>query len=113
MKSGIAKRSVAIVGHKTSISLEEAYWVALRDIAQMRNMPLGELIHQIDIARERPNLSSAIRLFVLDFYRGESARERSLRASERLARVGDGPSLAADLVAATAPTAATRRVPVA
>jgi predicted DNA-binding ribbon-helix-helix protein len=61
----LRKRSVLIAGHKTSVSLEGAFWEELRAIAAEREMPLGRLIEEIDMTRGG-NLSSAIRLFVLD-----------------------------------------------
>ena len=65
MKSAIAKRSVVIAGHKTSISLEDAFWECLRRIANERGQTLSALVAGIDEDRQRANLSSAIRLFVL------------------------------------------------
>ena len=70
----LRKRSVLIAGHKTSVSLEGAFWEELRAIAAERDMPLGRLIEEIDMTRGG-NLSSAIRLFVLD-----RLREKALRA---------------------------------
>ena len=74
MKSAIAKRSVVIAGHKTSISLEDVFWECLRRIANERGQTLSALVAGIDEDRQRANLSSAIRLFVLGFYR-EHAQE--------------------------------------
>ena len=75
MKSSIAKRSIVIAGHKTSISLEDAFWECLRRIANERGQTLSALVAGIDEDRQRANLSSAIRLFVLGFYREHSAQE--------------------------------------
>jgi len=69
MKSPVVKRSIVIAGHKTSVSLEDAFWIALKEIATSRNMTLSELVASIDSDRRQGNLSSAIRLFVLDYYR--------------------------------------------
>jgi len=69
MKSPVIKRSIVIAGHKTSVSLEDAFWGGLKDIATMRGMTLSELVATIDTGRQHGNLSSAIRLFVLDHYR--------------------------------------------
>lgn len=66
MKSPVVKRSVAIAGHKTSISLEEAFWTSVKEISSLRDMTVSELIGEIDKSREQGNLSSAVRLFVLD-----------------------------------------------
>jgi predicted DNA-binding ribbon-helix-helix protein len=68
MKSPVVKRSIVIAGHKTSISLEDAFWKALKDIAIARHATLSDLVASIDQERQHGNLSSAIRLFVLDHY---------------------------------------------
>ncbi len=69
MKSPVVKRSIVIAGHKTSVSLEDAFWRGLKEIAATRNMTLSDLVATIDGGRHHGNLSSAIRLFVLDHYR--------------------------------------------
>ena len=66
MKSPIVKRSIVIGGHKTSVSLEDAFWHGLKDIAHSRHVTLSDMIAEIDKSRQQSNLSSAIRLFVLD-----------------------------------------------
>jgi predicted DNA-binding ribbon-helix-helix protein len=71
IKSSIVKRSVYLARHKTSVSIEDGFWNALKEIASQRRMTLSQLIGEIDIHRERPNLSSAIRLFVLDYYQSQ------------------------------------------
>src|SRR5262245_48686570 len=70
MKSPVVKRSIAIAGHKTSVSLEDAFWTGLKEIAGDRDVTLSDLIASIDTERRHGNLSSAIRVFVLDHYRG-------------------------------------------
>jgi predicted DNA-binding ribbon-helix-helix protein len=70
MKSLVVKRSIIIGGHKTSVSLESAFWQAFKHIAALRNMTLSDLVMSID-AERKGNLSSAIRLFVLEFYRDQ------------------------------------------
>jgi predicted DNA-binding ribbon-helix-helix protein len=80
MKSLVTKRSIVVGGHKTSVSLEEAFWKGLKEIASNRNLTLSELVSSIDCERLHGNLSSAIRLFVLDHYRtmiGSAAAVRS------------------------------------
>jgi predicted DNA-binding ribbon-helix-helix protein len=69
MKSAVVKRSIVIAGHKTSVSIEAAFWTALKDIAASRQQTLSDLVGAIDAERKQGNLSSAIRLFVLDHYR--------------------------------------------
>jgi len=68
MKSAIVKRSVIIAGHKTSVSVEDAFWKELKAIALERDMNMSELITSIDSDRQHSNLSSAIRLYVLNYY---------------------------------------------
>jgi predicted DNA-binding ribbon-helix-helix protein len=63
------KRSIVIGGHKTSVSIEDEFWDSLKEIARERDTTLMELVAAIDGDREHANLSSAIRLFVLGFYR--------------------------------------------
>jgi len=72
MKSPVIKRSIVIAGHKTSVSLEDAFWTSLKDIADDRNVTLSDLVSSIDTDRQHGNLSSAIRLFVLDHYRAQT-----------------------------------------
>jgi predicted DNA-binding ribbon-helix-helix protein len=63
------KRSITIADHKTSISLENEFWDSLKEISVERGMSLGSLVAAIDADRQHANLSSAIRIFVLQFYR--------------------------------------------
>jgi len=73
MKSAITKRSVVIGGHKTSVSLEEPFWNAVREIAGSQQMTVSSLLRQIDLDRRNANLSSAIRVFVLENVRSQAA----------------------------------------
>jgi predicted DNA-binding ribbon-helix-helix protein len=66
--SRLRKRSVVIAGHRTSLSLEQAFWEVLKAIAAQRGLSLARLLAEIDESR-RGNLSSAARLFVLDWLR--------------------------------------------
>ena len=88
MKSPVVKRSIVIAGHKTSVSLEDAFWKALKEIASGRHMTLSDIVAVIDSERQHGNLSSAIRLFVLDFYRSQVAGAGSVaeRGDRRVAR---------------------------
>jgi predicted DNA-binding ribbon-helix-helix protein len=83
MKSPVVKRSIVIAGHKTSVSLEDAFWKALKEIAGGRHMTLSDLVAVIDSERQHGNLSSAIRLFVLDFYRNQLSGEARPRDDMR------------------------------
>jgi predicted DNA-binding ribbon-helix-helix protein len=83
MKSPVIKRSIVIAGHKTSVSLEDAFWKGLKDIASNRDMTLSELVAAIDSDRRHGNLSSAIRLFVLDCYRSQNGDGKDERSPAR------------------------------
>lgn len=68
----VVKRSIVVGGHKTSVSLEDAFWTSLKDIATRRGLALSTQIDVIDRTRKTSNLSSAIRLFVLDHFRARA-----------------------------------------
>ena len=68
----IRKRSVKIAGHSTSLSLEGVFWDALKEVAAGRGLSLNALIEEIDRGRGS-NLSSAVRVFLLDHYRSAAA----------------------------------------
>jgi predicted DNA-binding ribbon-helix-helix protein len=71
MQSAIVKRSIVVAGHKTSVSLEDAFWNGLKEIGKNHKMTLSDLVGDIDARRQHGNLSSAIRLFVLDRVRAQ------------------------------------------
>jgi len=73
MKSSIVKRSIVIAGHKTSVSLEDPFWLGLKEIAHELHKPLPDLLGMIESNRHTGNLSSAIRLFVLETFRSQRA----------------------------------------
>ena len=89
MRSAIVKRSIVIAGHKTSVSLEDEFWNGLKEIARDQRATLSNLVGDVDTRRQHGNLSSTIRLFVLDHYR---ARMAALAADGAAA---DGPLPAA------------------
>jgi predicted DNA-binding ribbon-helix-helix protein len=95
MKSPVVKRSIVIAGHKTSVSLEDAFWKGLKDIAGNRDVTLSDLVAAIDLERRHGNLSSAIRLYVLNHYR--------MHAS-----TGTEPSVAHDMIGLPTPPLALR-----
>ncbi|MEI4195299.1 ribbon-helix-helix domain-containing protein [Roseovarius sp. E0-M6] len=79
MSARPVKHSLTLRGHRTSVSLEEPFWHAFREIARERGMPLNELAAEIDAARaagDAPDsgLASAIRVHVLDHYRAAARR---------------------------------------
>jgi predicted DNA-binding ribbon-helix-helix protein len=77
------KRSIVVAGHKTSVSLEEAFWNGMKEISGLRNMTLSELVREIDSKRQQGNLSSAIRLFVLDYFKnGAMASQKSVGSNK-------------------------------
>jgi predicted DNA-binding ribbon-helix-helix protein len=82
MKSPVVKRSIVVAGHKTSVSLEEAFWNGMKEISGLRNMTLSELVGEIDNNRQQGNLSSAIRLFVLDHFKARAANSPEPKQSE-------------------------------
>lgn len=91
MKSPIVKRSIVIGGHKTSVSLEDAFWSGLKEIAHGQHITLSNMVSNIDRARQQANLSSAIRLFVLDRLRAQAMKYSGDRIdgidSEKMMRV--------------------------
>jgi predicted DNA-binding ribbon-helix-helix protein len=84
MKSSVIKRSVVIASHKTSVSLEDEFWQAPKEVTRARGTTLSELVTSIDVDRRQGNLSSGLRLFVLDFYRTQRARQISANAPTEL-----------------------------
>jgi predicted DNA-binding ribbon-helix-helix protein len=71
MKSLVVKRSIVIRGHKTSVSLEDNFWSALKEMAVQRGTTLSDLVAAIDDKKEHGNLSSAIRLYLLKSHRDQ------------------------------------------
>jgi predicted DNA-binding ribbon-helix-helix protein len=64
------KRSLTLKGHRTSVSLEDEFWQAFRDIAKSKDMPINALAAEIDVNRDPEiGLASAIRVFILNWYR--------------------------------------------
>ena len=65
-RTALVKRSLTIRGHRTSISLEDTFWLQMKALAERREISLSALVAEIDAARGGANLSSAIRVFVLE-----------------------------------------------
>lgn len=80
---GVVKRSVAIAGHRTSVSLEQPFWDALNTIARDQGRSVSALIGEIDGRRGACNLSSALRVFVL------AAAQAGTDAAHPAAAVGE------------------------
>ena len=93
MKSPVVKRSIVIAGHKTSVSLEDAFWRGLKEIAGDRDITLSDLVASIDTDRRHGNLSSAIRLFVLDYYRAHASAATEGNASRDMIGMRTTPSI--------------------
>jgi predicted DNA-binding ribbon-helix-helix protein len=68
VESAVVKRSVLVGGHKTSVSLENEFWNGLKEIAKNSEVTISQLVATIDAERQHGNLSSAIRLRVLNYY---------------------------------------------
>ena len=75
MKSLVVKRSIFLAGRKTSVSLEDEFWNALKKIANDRSVTTSELVSDINAQRQHGNLSSMLRLFVLEYYRSKAAEK--------------------------------------
>ena len=88
MKPVVVKRTVIVAGQKTSVSLEHAFWRGLREIAAWQDMSLSDLIASIDTdGQDQEDVSSAIRLYVLNFYRHQLfAADHLLRSVAPLPR---------------------------
>lgn len=73
--AGVKKRSLVIAGHRTSVSLEAAFWDALKAIAKEESVSLAALVARVDASRAGANLSSALRVFALERAMAASRRE--------------------------------------
>ena len=87
MKSTLARRSVTLGGRKTSVHLEDAFWKALCELAQRWHVTPSELIEEINAKRKQPNLSSAIRMFVLEAYQDQIRHSDPSKPSVRGSRM--------------------------
>jgi predicted DNA-binding ribbon-helix-helix protein len=76
MRRSHKSRSIVIAGRNTSVSLEDGFWSGLKDIAGGRNITRTDLVRAIDAQRQHVNLSSALRLFVLEHYATKARRPR-------------------------------------
>lgn len=70
MPSSVIKHSIVVAGHKTSVSLEDCFWNGLKEIARHRDSSLSNLVSTIEAGRGHTNLSSALRVFVFQYFRG-------------------------------------------
>ena len=84
MKTAIIKRSIILAGQKTSVSLEDAFWNALKEIACRKDLSLSALVTAIDANGEHANLSSAVRLFVLGSYQHRLDETKALSINRRV-----------------------------
>jgi predicted DNA-binding ribbon-helix-helix protein len=79
MQTAVIKRSIVLDGHKTSVSLENEFWHGLREIAGRENTALSILVGKIDRERNSCNLSSAIRVYVFNYFRAQIGRQENSR----------------------------------
>ena len=68
-------------GHKTSVSLEDAFWSGLKEVARSRDMTLSKVVTYFDDHRDDANLSSTIRLFVLEYMRAQCEAQTATAAA--------------------------------
>jgi predicted DNA-binding ribbon-helix-helix protein len=99
-RSTVVGRGVRIGGRHTNVSLEDAFWGALLEIAATRGVKLGDLVETIERRRRFKNLSSAIRVFVLEHYiaqrpRGRLSAKQRHKNTKRRASEPSGPASAA------------------
>lgn len=99
MASPIRKRSVILSGHKTSLSVEDEFWTALKAIAGSRIMTVTNLVSEIRGTREGGNLSSAVRIYVLAYYKDQCPAQLSEEPAV-LPSAGPGQALASQISAA-------------
>ncbi len=90
-RARVVKRSLVVAGHRTSVSLEDAFWRRLQAIAISRRISVNSLAAEVDAARGEANLSSALRVFVLetvalDLDPGDAGEDR--RLADRLPQIG-------------------------
>ena len=81
MKSSILKRSIELNGHKTSVSLEDEFWNGLRTIVEAQQSSLAVVLQSIDAERGTANLSSAIRVFVLNYFNSAAQKRQAAPAT--------------------------------
>jgi len=74
MKSLIVKRSVVLDGQKTSLTLEDAFWAEIKEIARIQNVTVSRVVAEIDATRKHSNLSTAIRVYVLEHLQEQGRR---------------------------------------
>ena len=83
MQSAIVHRSVVVGGRNTTVTLEDDFWDCVKEISTLRGVTRAELVAEIDRNRQQKNLSSAIRLYVLDYFRSRAAPQQDGAAVAR------------------------------
>ncbi len=91
-KSAIVKHSIIVSGRKTSVSLESAFWMGLKEIAALRNSTLSGLVTGVCAQHHYGNLSSALRLFVLDHFRAQALRHNAAISSRLIGDPANEPT---------------------
>jgi predicted DNA-binding ribbon-helix-helix protein len=94
MEAELVKRSIVIGGRKTSVSLEHDFWSGLKTIARDRKLTLSDLVGGIDARRPNTNLSSAIRIFVLQHFRSQLPQTPAVAAGTARSQIANRTSLA-------------------
>jgi predicted DNA-binding ribbon-helix-helix protein len=98
LSSTIKKRTIKCAGRVTSISLEDDFWTSLRNIARERHQRISHLITELNGARQDGNLSSAIRMFVLSYYRDKLVRPTRPRSRPKRKRARRSSSRSAPII---------------
>jgi predicted DNA-binding ribbon-helix-helix protein len=65
----VKKRTIVIANHNTSVSMESAFWDSLKEIAASEGIPINRLVSRIHAKRQNANMSSAVRVYILEYYR--------------------------------------------
>jgi predicted DNA-binding ribbon-helix-helix protein len=87
VKSTIIKRSIRVDGRNTSVTLEDAFWNSLKEIAHQQNETVTQLVARIDADRKAANLSSVLRVFVLQYFQDQCAGSELVDLAPELAPV--------------------------
>ena len=95
MPSTVVKRSIVVAGHKTSVSLEDSFWIGLKEIARDSHLTLSKLVNKVDTERVNANLSSALRVYVFQHFAEDKRTDavKPTRCMRPFSSIGYGKSL--------------------
>ena len=95
MPSTVIKRSIVVAGHKTSVSLEDSFWIGLKEIARDSHLTLSKLVNKVDTERVNANLSSALRVYVFQHFAEDKRTDavKPTRCMRPFSSIGYGKSL--------------------